>query len=154
LKKPRKEPKRASNGHGGRRSGAGRRRGLPWGHILKHALLGASDDEITAALGISPEELRGAAVMIKFRSLVDRARARHQLRIRKMLDLLARRGTRGRSVTAAVALAKHGIPNWEAAPDRNDAAMPNTEGAVLEVDRMLQRMFGKGRPRSAEGNAR
>lgn len=139
--------KRARNGHGGVRAGAGRPKerpgpsGVAWTVVRQYARLGADRDLIVQAMGIEPDVMRQPEVIARFAEELARGEALHQIDLLNDVKRL-REGGDG-SVNAVLASLKQKL-GWNK-PDSGkgtDAAKPDNQSAVAEIQRMLKRFRG------------
>jgi len=111
--------------------------------VERLAETGAQADEIRAVLGIPAGVLdRNPEALLKFRTIVGEAHLKLRVRVREQLLQIAKRGTRGKSVTAALALARN-LLSWDQsrpALENPGTRKPDSEGAVAELEQLLSKM--------------
>jgi len=115
---------------------------------------GCTGDEILAALNLTREVLQEPTTRERFDSVVELGHLRLRARLRGEMLRISRRGTRGKSVVAALALARNML-RWDRPEDRSKAgqAPPDNESAVRDLDRVLNKIFRNG-PRCPTCGAR
>lgn len=108
--------------------------GINWASVCRYARLGGEREDITVALGFTPEQLGNAEVLERLQQEMARGAALHRLDLLGDVKRIRDRG----SVNAVLASLKQ-KNKWNRHDAGKEKPKPDTEAAVAEMERILRR---------------